>query len=58
MLSENFIFLDRVYLSLSGLFMEVHRIWSYSIARNIQFWSLLKLLILGTNANLIINLDL
>jgi hypothetical protein len=37
MLSENFLFLDRVYLCLLGLFMEAHRIRSYSIARNDQF---------------------
>jgi hypothetical protein len=29
---------------LSGFLMEVHRIRSYSIARNNQFWSVLKLL--------------
>jgi len=28
MLSENFLFLDRVYLCLSGFLMEVHRIRS------------------------------
>ena len=38
--------------------MEVHRIQSYSIARNDQIWSLLKLLFLGTNANSIIILHL
>jgi hypothetical protein len=38
--------------------MEVHRIQSYSIARNDQIWSLLKLLFLGTNANSIIILNL
>jgi hypothetical protein len=46
-----FLFLDRVYLCLSGLIMEAHRSRSYSIARNSQFWSMLKLLFLGTNAN-------
>jgi hypothetical protein len=39
-----FLFLDLVYLCLSGFLMEVHRIRSYSIARNNQFWSVLKLL--------------
>jgi hypothetical protein len=58
MLSENFLFLDRVYLRLSGLFMEAHRSRSYSIARNSQFWSLLKLLFLGMNANSKIILEL
>jgi hypothetical protein len=51
MLSENFLFLDRVYLCLSGLFLEAHRSRSYLIARNIQFWSVLKLLFLEPNAN-------
>jgi hypothetical protein len=36
--------------------MEVHRIRSYSIARNNQFWSLLKLLFLEANANSKVNL--
>jgi hypothetical protein len=58
MLSENFLILDRVYLRLSGLFMEAHQSQSNSIARNNQLWSLLKLLFLGTNANSIIHLDL
>jgi hypothetical protein len=53
-----FLFLDRVYLGLSGFLMEVHRIRSYSIARNNQFWSVLKLLFLGTNTNSIIHLKL
>jgi hypothetical protein len=35
MLSENFLFLDRVYLRLSGFFMKAHR-RNYSIARNDQ----------------------
>jgi hypothetical protein len=51
MLNENFLFLDRVYLCLSGLFMEAHRSQSYLIVRNIQFWRVLKLLFLGSNAN-------
>jgi hypothetical protein len=58
MFSENFYFFDRVYLCLSGFLMEVHRIQSYSIARNNQIWSLLKLLFLGTNANSKIILEL
>jgi hypothetical protein len=58
MLSENFLFLDRVYLCLSGLFMESHRSRNYSIARNSQFWRLLKLLFLDTNANSIIHTHL
>jgi hypothetical protein len=37
--------LDRAYLCLSGFLLEVHRIQSYSITRNNQFWSLLKLFI-------------
>jgi hypothetical protein len=53
-----FLFLDRVYLCLSGFLMEVHRIQSYLIARNNQFWSVLKVLILGTNADSMVNLDL
>jgi hypothetical protein len=53
-----FLFLDRVYLCLSDFLMEVHRIRSYSIARNNQFWSLLKLLFLRTNANSEIILEL
>jgi hypothetical protein len=57
MLSENFLFLAHVCLCLSGFLMEVHRIQSYSIARNSQFWSALKLLSLGTNADLKIILD-
>jgi hypothetical protein len=53
-----FLFLDRAYLCLSGFLLEVHRIQSYSIARNSQFWSVLKLLFLETNAISIFNLDL
>jgi hypothetical protein len=58
MLSENFYFsLAYVsdYLDYSFTF---HRIRSYLIARNNHIWSLLKLLILRTNANSIINLNL
>jgi hypothetical protein len=53
-----FLFLDRAYLCLSGFLLEVHRIQSYSIARNGRIWSLLKLLFLGTNANSVIILNL
>jgi hypothetical protein len=40
-----FPFLDRVCLCLSGFLMEVHRIRSYSVVKNNQFWSVLKLYI-------------
>jgi hypothetical protein len=58
MLSENFYFSIvsiSVYKAFSWKFTESR---SYSIARNDQIWSLLKLLFLGTNANLIIILNL
>jgi hypothetical protein len=58
MLSENFYFSLAYVSDYPDYSFTFYRIWSYSIARNIQFWSLLKLLILDTNANSIINLNL
>jgi hypothetical protein len=58
MLSENFYF-SLVYVSdYPNYPFTIHRIRSYSIARNGQNWSLLKLLFLDTNANLEIILEL
>ena len=58
MLSENFYFSLAYVSDYPDYPFTIHRIQSYSIARNNQFWSLLKLLFLGTNANSIIILNL
>jgi hypothetical protein len=57
MLSENFYFSLAYVSDYPDYPFTIHRIRSYSIARNGRIWSLLKLLIL-TNTNSIIILNL
>jgi hypothetical protein len=58
MLSENFYFSLAYVSDYPDYPFTIHRIRSYSVARNNQFWSVLKLLFHGTNADSKIILEL
>jgi hypothetical protein len=55
---KKFLFIDRVYLCLSRFLIHISPNLELLSLTEGQFWSLLRLLILGTNTNSIIHLEL